>query len=141
MSFNRLSEKAYGLMRLIVGLLFACHGAQKLLPVFGGPMASGRGAMVLAAGIIELGGGLLIALGLATRAAAFIASGEMAVAYFKAHAPQGFWPLENKGEAAALFCFVFLFVAAAGGGLYSLDHLLWKNRRAADPGPAPRVPR
>jgi putative oxidoreductase len=136
MSLNRLSEAAYGLMRFVIGLLFACHGAQKLFAMFGGPMATGK-PLMLAAGVIELGAGLLIAVGLATRAAAFIASGEMAVAYFKAHAPQAFWPMQNKGEAAVFYCFAFLFIAAEGGRLYSLDHALWRRWRTAPSDAAP----
>jgi putative oxidoreductase len=73
------------------------------------------------AGLIELVGGLLIAIGLFTSWAAFIASGEMAVAYFKVHFPQGFWPVQNQGELAVLYCFVFLYMAARGGGRYSVD--------------------
>lgn len=133
MTWTRLSLGAYSLMRFIVGLLFACHGAQKLLPAFGGPMATGRGGMVLAAGIIELGCGLLIAIGLATRAAALIASGEMAVAYFKAHAPQGLWPIENKGELAAVYCFLFLFIAATGAGIGCLDRALFGRPASKTP--------
>jgi putative oxidoreductase len=76
---------------------------------------------MLAAGVIELGGGTLVALGLFTRIAAFVASGEMAVAYFLRHAPHGFWPIVNKGELAVALCFVFLFIAAHGSGRYSLD--------------------
>ena len=84
--------------------------------------------LMLTAGIIEFFGGLLIAVGLLTRIAAFIASGEMAVAYFKAHAPQGFWPIENQGELAVVYCFVFLFVAAYGAGVYGLGRVLGRRR-------------
>jgi putative oxidoreductase len=80
------------------------------------------------AGILKFVGGLLILIGLFTRPTAFILSGMMAVAYFMAHAPQGFLPLVNKGELAVLYCFVFLFLAAAGGGTWSLDNLLWRSR-------------
>ncbi|MDQ3919155.1 MAG: DoxX family protein, partial [Acidobacteriota bacterium] len=79
-------------------------------------------------GVLELVGGALILLGLFTRLAAFILSGELAVAYFMAHAPQGFWPLLNKGELAAIYSFVFLFLAAAGGGEWALDRLLRRGR-------------
>jgi putative oxidoreductase len=123
----RYVEITYLLMRVFAGLLFAQHGAQKLFGVLGGKVMTGDPLMLLA-GIIEFGGGLLIAMGLATRIAAFLASGEMAVAYFKAHAPQGFWPVENRGELVVLYCFVFLFIAAYGGGIYSLDHALWRPR-------------
>jgi putative oxidoreductase len=100
--------------------MFAQHGAQKLLGVLGGhkaPIASLFGV----AGVIELVGGLLVAAGLLTSWAAFVAAGEMAVAYFMVHAPQGFWPLLNKGELAALYCFVLLYIATRGGGRFSLD--------------------
>jgi putative oxidoreductase len=120
---TRYTEISYALMRVMSGLLFACHGAQKLLASFGGKVDTSN-TLMLVAGVIELGGGLLMAVGLFTRVAAFIASGEMAVAYFMAHAPAGFWPIENKGELAVAYCFVFLFIAAAGGGQYSLDAAL-----------------
>ena len=117
---GRFSEVTFSLMRFVLGLLFACHGAQKLFGMFGGHATTGVPRM-LVAGIIEFGGGLLITVGLFTRLAAIVASGEMAVAYFKSHAPHGFWPIENKGELAVAFCFAFLFIAAHGAGRYSLD--------------------
>ena len=116
---RRVSEAVYALLRVVLGLLFACHGAQKLLGVFGKEAV--REPLMILAGVIELGGGLLIAVGLLTRVAAFLASGQMAVAYFMAHAPGGFWPILNRGELAVVYCFVFLLVAALGGGRYSLD--------------------
>lgn len=119
----RLVNLAYALLRVFTGLLFAVHGAQKLFGVLGGKVMTGN-PLMLTAGIIEFVGGLLIAVGLLTRITAFLASGEMAVAYFKVHAPQGFWPVQNQGELAVLYCFVFLFIAAYGGGIYSLDHAL-----------------
>ena len=117
---GRVAPLCYALLRIVAGFLFACHGAQKLFGVLGGtvvPIASQRGA----AGIIELVCGTLIALGLFTGYAAFVASGEMAVAYFKAHAPNGFWPTLNHGEAAVLFCFLWLYIAAVGPGPWSVD--------------------
>lgn len=117
---GRFSEPAYALLRIVAGLLFACHGAQKLFGVFGGqqvPMMS----QFWFAGAIELVGGILIAIGLLTSIVAFIASGEMAVAYFQAHAPNGPHPLMNQGELAVLYCFIFLYVAARGGGPWSVD--------------------
>ena len=117
------SERLYALFRLVVGLLFACHGAQKLFGAFGAPKMTGV-PMMLAAGIIEFGGGLLIALGLFATWAAFIACGQMAVAYFMVHAKGGFWPIVNKGELAVLYCFAFLYVAARGAGPYSVDALI-----------------
>jgi putative oxidoreductase len=116
------ADKAYGLFRLVAGLLFACHGAQKLFGVLGGKGMTSD-PMMLVAGVIELLGGLLIAAGLFARWAAFLASGLMAVAYFKAHAPYGFWPIMNKGELSVLYCFAFLYVAARGAGRYGVDAL------------------
>ena len=123
---QRYSTLAYCLMRIVVGLLFACHGAQKLLGAFGGPSEL-HDLEGFTAGIIELLGGSLISLGIFTPVAAFLASGEMAVAYFKAHAPRGFWPILNRGELAALYCFVFLFIACQGNGHWSL-RALWTRR-------------
>lgn len=116
------APQIFAMTRIVAGLLFACHGAQKLLPVFGGPMADKPPLMWLA-GIIELGGGALIALGLFASIAAFVASGTMAVAYFMGHFPKGFWPVENHGDLAVLFSWFFLFVAAHGAGTWSLDGL------------------
>lgn len=125
---SRWVEPIFAVLRVVAGLLFACHGAQKLFGVLGGQVA-GEPLMILA-GVIELAGGLLIAVGLFTPIAAFIASGEMAVAYFVAHAPQGFWPIQNGGELAALYCFLFLYVAARGGGPYSVDGRFGGRRTA-----------
>jgi putative oxidoreductase len=115
----RYVEVTYTLLRVVAGLMFALHGAAKLLGIGGQkvPLASLAGV----AGIIELVGGLLIAIGLFASVAAFIASGEMAVAYFMVHAPQGLHPVQNQGELAALYCFLFLYVAARGAGRYSVD--------------------
>lgn len=109
--------------------LFLAHGAQKL---FNYP-ASPQGAVAITSlmgftGILEFGGGLLLLLGLFTRPVAFLLCGQMAVAYFTAHAPGGFLPLVNKGETAVLYCFIFLFLAVAGGGVWSLDNLLLRRR-------------
>jgi putative oxidoreductase len=122
----RFSDTLYCLLRFVAGALFACHGAQKLFGVLGGQKVSGNALMTLA-GIIELGGGILIALGLLTGIAAFLASGEMAVAYFKAHAPQGFWPIQNQGELTVIYCFLFLFMAAYGSGAISLDRMIGRK--------------
>jgi putative oxidoreductase len=119
------SAYLYAVVRIVAGLLFACHGAQKLFGVMGG--IDGRGAtaplmsMFGVAGIIELVGGLLIAVGLLTGWSAFVASGEMAGAYFMAHAPRGFWPIQNTGELAVLYCFVFLYIASRGAGVWSVE--------------------
>ena len=118
------SRYAYPLMRIVVGLAFAQHGAQKLFGLLGGTDGSGGSVEVLSimgvAGVIELAGGLLVAAGLLTRLAAFVCSGQMAAAYFMAHAGRSFWPIENGGELAVLFCFVFLYIASRGGGSFSL---------------------
>jgi putative oxidoreductase len=122
---GNFSPYAYALMRIVVGLLFACHGGQKLFGWFGGIDGKGTAALLSSlfgvAGIIEVITGLLVAAGLFAGYAAFIASGEMAFAYFKAHFPAGFWPIENKGEEAVLYCFIFLYVATRGAGIWSVD--------------------
>ena len=116
---GRFTEPAYALLRLVAGLMFAFHGAQKF-GLFGGEMAPML-TLVWLAGVIELVGGVLIAVGFFTSLAAFICSGEMAVAYFQAHAPKAAWPNMNGGELAVLYCFLFLYIAARGGGRYSVD--------------------
>lgn len=119
-----LSEIAFLAMRIVFGLLFAEHGAQKLLGAFGG--VGGHTVPLLSlfglAGIIELACGLLIAIGLFSRWAAFLASGEMAAAYFMQHAPHSVWPIVNRGELAVLYCFAFLYIAARGGGRWAVTH-------------------
>ena len=117
---GRFSPQLYALMRIIVGLLFACHGAQKLFGLFGGPQMPLASQMGLA-GVIELLGGLFVAIGFLTGTAAFIASGEMAAAYFMAHFPRGGVPLQNGGEPAVLYCFVFLYIASRGAGIWGVD--------------------
>ena len=124
------TSQLYALLRIVAGLLFACHGAQKLFGVLGGVGGQPGTAVPLyslmgLAGGIELVGGLCITLGVLTSYAAFIASGEMAMAYFTAHAPRSFWPLENKGELAVLYCFLFLYMAARGSGIWSLERRLY----------------
>ena len=121
---GKYSELLYGILRIVAGLLFACHGAQKLFGMFGG---SGEpSSLMIAAGIIELFGGVLIALGLWAGYAAFITSGQMAVAYFMMHASGGFWPIVNRGELAALYCFLFLYIASKGSGRLSIETLVRK---------------
>jgi putative oxidoreductase len=110
----------YAILRIVVGLLFVSHGGQKLFGWFGGQPVP-LGSLFGTAGLIEIILGLLITIGLFTSYAAFIASGEMAVAYFMAHFPKSFWPLENEGEPAVLFCFVFLYMATQGSGIWSVD--------------------
>lgn len=120
---TNLDGYAYSAMRFVAGFLFVFHGLQKLLGMFGGTQV-GLTTIYGAAGLIEVVGGTLIAIGLFTTPVAFICSGEMAVAYFMAHQPKGRWPVENAGELAALFCFVFLYIAVRGGGPISLDRLI-----------------
>ena len=127
----RLGPYAYALMRIVAGLLFICHGGQKVFGWFGGmggqpaPLTSMFGI----AGVIELILGFLITIGFLTSYAAFIGSGEMAVAYFIGHYPQSFWPLENAGEPAVLFCFIFLYIATQGAGIWSVDGESTSRRR------------
>lgn len=125
MNSDRYAPLALGVLRIMSGLLFLAHGTQKFLSFPGGERAgSGLGFTGLGsyAGLIELVCGLLITLGLFTRAAAFLASGTMAAAYFIAHAPQNFFPVNNGGDAAILFCFVFLYLVFAGPGALSVDN-------------------
>jgi putative oxidoreductase len=129
---KRYGPTVYSLMRFVVGFLYACHGAQKLFGVLGG-QSEIHDPEGLAAGIIELTAGILISVGLFSSIAAFIASGEMAVAYFKAHAPRGFWPIMNRGELAALYCFVFLFFACQGDGNFSITAIYKRLRKITSP--------
>jgi putative oxidoreductase len=116
----RFAAQLYAILRIVAGLMFAMHGTQKL---FGWPGGQEPAAAMLfkVAGVVELVCGLLIAIGLLTGIAAFLASGQMAVAYFMMHAPNGIWPILNQGELAALYCFLFLFMAAHGAGIWSVD--------------------
>ena len=119
---GRFAPYFYTALRIFAGLAFAQHGAQKLFGVLGGqavPLATQRGL----AGIIEFVGGIMISIGLFTSPVAFLASGEMAWAYFQAHAPRGLWPIQNGGELAVLYCFIFLYVAAVGSGKLSIDSI------------------
>ena len=111
-------------LRLVTGFLFIEHGTQKWLLFPGGTTRATVDNLGGIAGIFELVGGALIIVGLFTRPVAFVLSGVMAFAYFIAHAPQGFWPILNKGELAVLYCFVFLYLAAAGAGPLSLDRVM-----------------
>jgi putative oxidoreductase len=127
--YSTWAPRALSVLRIVAAFLFMQHGAQKLLGFPDGqqpgpPLNSLAGI----AGILELFGGLLLLLGLFTRPVAFILSGQMAVAYFMAHAPQGFWPILNRGELAALYCFVFLYLSAAGGGEWSLDNIFRRKK-------------
>ena len=121
-ALGRFAPYFYALLRLVAGLAFAQHGAQKLFGLLGGQaveLTSQRGL----AGIIEFVGGIMIALGLFTSPVAFIAGGEMAWAYFQAHSPRGFWPIQNGGELAVLYCFIFLYFTAIGSGKLSIDSI------------------
>jgi putative oxidoreductase len=109
----------YALLRIVAGLVFAQHGAQKLFAVLGGTQQP-LFTQLWVAGIVEFFGGLAIAVGAFTSPVAFIASGQMAVAYFQSHLPRGFWPIQNGGELAVLFCFLFLYIASRGSGKLSL---------------------
>ncbi len=118
------------LLRIVAAFLFVAHGSQKL---FGFPPTFQMNAgslppLILAAGVLEFVGGALLLLGLFTRLVAFLLSGQMAVAYFMSHSPKGFWPVLNGGELAVLYCFLFLYLAAAGGGAWSLDNLMRRKR-------------
>jgi putative oxidoreductase len=129
---RRYEEVTLAVLRVVAGLMLAQHGAQKLLGVLTPPDQPARTLETFSrswfAGVLELTLGPLLALGLGTRVVAFILSGEMAFAYFLAHAKNGFWPILNRGELAALYCFVFLYLSSRGGGRYSLDALLARRR-------------
>lgn len=124
---NNAQPYALGLFRIVIGLLFACHGAASLFGVLGG--AAGGGTIEAGtwpgwyAAVIQLVGGGLVLLGLGTRFAALIASGSMAYAYFKVHQPEALWPMQNGGEAAAIFCWVMLLFVFTGSGALGLDRL------------------
>jgi putative oxidoreductase len=119
--------KAYATLRIVTGLLFAQHGAQKLFGILGGSQRDLITQMGLA-GVIEFFGGLLVAVGLFASPIAFIACGEMAWAYFQSHAPRGFWPVLNGGELTVLYCWIFLYIAATGGGVWSLDAAMKRHK-------------
>ena len=116
---SNLDGYVYSLMRFVVGFLFVFHGMQKVLGTHGGTQMA-LASLPGIAGIIELVGGTLVAIGLLTTPVAIICSGEMAAAYFMVHAKDSFWPVVNKGELAVLYCFVFLLIACRGAGGYSL---------------------
>jgi putative oxidoreductase len=124
---SRVSTYFRSILRIVVGFLFLCHGAQKIFGVFGGnkmPMVSYLGL----AGILECIGGTLILLGLFTRVTAFILCGEMAFAYFMMHAKRGPMPIANGGELAVLYCFIFLYLIFAGAGIFSMDAMIRKRQ-------------
>jgi putative oxidoreductase len=124
---SRWQPQILAILRIVAGLLLLEHATMKFFhfpaPLMPGPLPT----LLIAAGIIELVTGLLITLGLFTRIAAFIASGELAAAYFIGHFPKSFWPGINMGEAAILYCFLFLYIAAAGPGAWSIDGARSRN--------------
>ena len=123
--FARFETHVYALMRIVTGFLFLAHGVQKIFGALGGTQVELMSLMGLA-GILELVGGSLIMVGFLTGYSAFICSGLMAAAYFMAHAPGGFWPIVNKGELAALYSFVFLYISVKGAGIWSVDAAIKK---------------
>jgi len=135
---EKWSPYLLSLLRIVIAVLFMCHGGQKLFGYPGTRIApvppfSWPGGI---SGILELFGGLFVLLGLFTRPVAFILSGEMAVAYFMAHFRMAFWPIHNKGELAVIYCFVFFYLSAAGAGPVSLDHFLGKRSTSKPPSTA-----
>ena len=133
---EQVKAASWFLLRVVSGLLFLQSGGMKIFDWFGGIPAEFGGhpaflSQTWIGGVLEFYGGAAIVLGLFTRPVAFILSGEMAVAYFQFHQPNGFWPIQNHGENAVLFCFIFLFFAAYGGGSWSLDALIarWRKQR------------
>jgi putative oxidoreductase len=140
---ERFRPYALSLMRIIFAFTFALHGLSLEFGLFGGMDGHGAVAspftLIWFAGILEFWGGLLFGLGLFTRAVAFLLCGQMAVAYFTSHAPQGFWPILNGGELSVLYCFVFLYFCFAGAGPVSLDAVLnAAARRRTSPPDRPR---
>ena len=123
-------RRALGLLRIVTALLFMQHGLQKIFnfPPSPAPMSYHLASLTGVAGALELFGGFLLLIGLMTRPVAFLLSGEMAVAYFKVHAPMGLFPILNRGELAALFSFVFLYLAFAGSGAFAIDALIARRR-------------
>lgn len=135
--YSRWEPRVLSILRIIAGFLILQHGLQKVFGVLLPPTATGapqeHGTFTLfsmagISGILEFAGGALLILGLFTRFVAFIMSGLLAVAYFYAHAPGGFWPLLNRGELAALYSFVFLYLSVAGGGVWSVDNMITSRR-------------
>jgi putative oxidoreductase len=125
---SRWQPQLLALLRIATGLLFLEHATQKFFAFPAPfPMPGPLPPMLVAAGVIELVAGLLVTLGLFTRLAAFVASGEMAIAYWMAHGSKSFWPAVNQGEAAILYCFIFLYLAAAGAGAWSVDGARARN--------------
>ncbi len=136
MNMERAKQVMYFLLRVVAGLMFFQAGTTKMFGWFGGVPGMPGGPPPLMSqlgigGVLEVFGGILIMLGFFTRPVAFILSGEMAVAYFQFHQPKGVWPVQNHGIPAVLFCFIFLYMAARGGGDWSLDALIRRKRVGA----------
>ncbi|GGZ74483.1 integral membrane protein [Streptomyces echinoruber] len=137
---------ALGLFRIVVGLLFACHGAASLFGVLGGAFGTHGGTLPAGtwpgwyAAVIQLVAGTLVLLGLGTRPAALVASGSMAYAYFDVHQRVALWPIENGGEPAAMFCWSFLLLVFTGSGAFGLDRLLARPARDEEEPAARRSP-
>lgn len=129
-SLNRFADPFYCIMRLVVGLMFACHGLDKIFGAFN-PKTEALPPLMAAGGWIEIVCGFLVAFGLLTRIAAFVASGEMAVAFFMMHASKGFIPYVNHGELAVVYCFVFFYIFLRGAGSFSIDALMGKGKSVA----------
>jgi putative oxidoreductase len=134
-SLNRYAAPFYCIMRFVVGLMFFCHGAQKLFGWFAPPSQAGGQLppLMVVGGWIEIVAGLLIAVGLLTRFAAFIASGEMAVAFFMMHAKGSILPIVNKGELAVVYCFLFFYIFLYGPGRWSFDAIFGKKSGSTVP--------
>jgi putative oxidoreductase len=118
-ALKKFEPYAYAALRIVFGFLFACHGASKIFGVLGGEKP--HGVLMWTGAGIELVGGVLIIIGLLTQLAAFLSSGEMAVAYFMYHQPRGFFPMVNHGELAVIYCFVALYIACRGAGKWGVD--------------------
>src|SRR5262245_30889296 len=140
MNGDRFSQVTYFLLRVVVGLLYIQAGTVKHLGWFGGMPGGGGPAPLFSqpgiAGVLEVYGGIAIMLGLFTRPIAFVLSGEMAVAYWQFHAPHGTWPIQNQGQQAVLFCFIFLYMCTRGAGDWSLDALIRRRRAPLASRPA-----
>ncbi|GAU70951.1 hypothetical protein SSP35_24_00560 [Streptomyces sp. NBRC 110611] len=142
---QKATPHALALFRIVVGLLFACHGASSLFGVLGGAMGQGGTVPTGAwpgwyAAVIQLAGGALVMLGLGTRAAAFVSSGSMAYAYFSAHQGTALWPIQNGGEASAMFCWAFLLIVFTGPGAWALDRVFFGGREQQPTLTAQREP-
>lgn len=125
---SKWNVEALTLLRVVTGIVFWEHGAQKLFGLLGG-RAVEFPALLWFAGILEFYGGIAIALGLFTRSVAFVLAGEMAFAYFLSHFPRGLWPIENQGERAVLFCFIYLYLVTVGGGKFQMSNLFTRKGR------------